>query len=529
MWWFFLLLLFTPIVFFIFLYRTQKHWERRGLKQKNMGLTIPDNWAESKYPITFPDYVLKFYEMFPTRRYVGYYTLSNPSLFIRDLDLIKQIIVKDFEYFTDHQHFIWEENDPLWSQNLFSLKGQKWREMRTTLSPTFTSSKIKYMFTLVLKNGEQFVQYFLDKNEDFMQFEMKDIFTRFTNDVIASSAFGVEFDSLREPENEFYLMSKAVTDFTGFWKILAGSLYFLMPSVAKFFNISLFPKKGSDFFNNLVKSNIQSRLQHGIVRPDMINIMLEARKHGLKHEETPTQDTGFATIEESEIGKSGKVKKEITDDDITSQALVFIFAGFETVSSMMCFLSYELALNPDIQKRLIQEIDQTLDSCDGHVTYEALMGMKYLDMVLTESLRKWPVSAGMDRVCTKEYVIEPKLPGENPVRVDKGTTILVPVFAIQRDPKYYPNPEKFDPERFSDGNKGKVVPYTFMPFGAGPRSCIGTRFAIMETKVLFFSILRHFEIVRVEKTAVPIRGIPQQITLSSADGFWLGFKRRVKV
>ena len=92
---------------------------------------------------------------------------------------------------------------------------------------------MKYMFTLISQSGEQFGNHFLKKDENLITIEMKDTFTRFTNDVIANTAFGVECDSLGDRENEFYLMGKEITNFRGFWKTLKIFGYFLVPRVLK--------------------------------------------------------------------------------------------------------------------------------------------------------------------------------------------------------------------------------------------------------------------------------------------------------
>ena len=259
--------------------------------------------------------------------------------------------------------------------------------------------------------------------------------------------------------------------------------------------------------------------------------MLEARKNRLKHEENePLQDTGFATVVESAINKNPTNPKiEITDEDITSQAVIFFFAGFETVSLLMSFTCHELAVNPDIQNRLTQEVDETLEACKGKLTYEALLGMKYLDMVISESLRKWPNPINVDRVCTKLYTIEPKYPDEKPVHLETNAVVWLPIFGIHRDPQYYPEPKRFDPERFSDENKAKIKPYTYLPFGSGPRSCIGSRLALLETKTLFFYILSHFEIVPVEKTQIPLVISKKQFNMTAENGFWVGLNRRSRV
>jgi cytochrome P450 family 9 len=104
--------------------------------------------------------------------------------------------------------------------------------------------------------------------------------------------------------------------------------------------------------------------------------------------------------------------------------------------------------------------------------------------------------------------------------------IIIPIYSLHRDPQYYPDPDRFDPERFSDENKSKINPYTYLPFGTGARSCIGSRFALMETKVLFFHLLSNFEIVPVAKTQIPIRFDRKAINMSAEKGFWVGLQRR---
>ncbi|EFA09239.2 cytochrome P450 9Z1 [Tribolium castaneum] len=436
--------------------------------------------------------------MAPNSRYCGMYQFTMPTLVVRDPDLIKQITVKDFDYFLNHRTFIPEECDALWGKNLFALTNQKWRDMRSTLSPAFTGSKMKFMFPLISETAEYFIRHFLSKQEDVVTVEMKDAFTRFTNDVIANTAFGVSCDSLKERENEFYLMGKEATDLKGFWKNIKLLLFFLIPQVFKLCKVRFFSKSVANFFTNLIKGNITKREEFGIVRPDMIYLLMEARKN---------------------------VSNEpISDEDITAQALIFFFAGFDTVSSAMCFMSYELATNPEIQEKLLQEID----SVEGKPTYDTLMNLKYLDMVVSETLRKWPISVATDRICNKPYTIEPKSPDKRPLLLEKNLAVWIPVYALHRDPNYFPDPNRFDPERFNEENKANIKPYTYLPFGLGPRNCIGSRFALLEMKILFFYILSHFEITPIPRTQIPLKINKTQFALTAEDGFWLGLKRRQK-
>lgn len=133
----------------------------------------------------------------------------------------------------------------------------------------------------------------------------------------------------------------------------------------------MFNDKVSSFFRKIIENNLETREKHGIVRPDMIHILMEARK-------------GKKSEKQKEITEEKPSQNQaLSDDDIIAQALVFFFAGFYSVSSMLCFMAYELALNPDIQQRLQKEVDETLENCNGAIAYEAIMEMKYLDMVIS--------------------------------------------------------------------------------------------------------------------------------------------------
>lgn len=161
---------------------------------------------------------------------------------------------------------------------------------------------------------------------------------------------------------------------------------------------------------------------------------------------------------------------------------------------------------------------------------------------ILESLRKWPPGFLTERLCSKAY----PLPTDGKsARLDKDCSIWMPIYCLHHDPKYFPDPEKFDPERFNDENKDLIQPFTYLPFGAGPRNCIGklnfnlkvkkklkiisssgSRFALLEIKALIVSILSKYEIVPTKKTQIPIKISKKDFKMLPDDGFWLGFKAR---
>lgn len=144
-------------------------------------------------------------------------------------------------------------------------------------------------------------------------------------------------------------------------------------------------------------------------------------------------------------------------------------AGFAGLSAQFCFLCHELSLNPDIQERLYEQIAETHEQLNGkQLTYEALQKMKYLDMVISEVLRKWPVVGLMDRCVSKQYLMEDS--DGTKILLQPNNVVWFSIYAIHRDPNYYPNPETFDPERFSNENKKNIRSGSYLPFGIGPRA-----------------------------------------------------------
>jgi len=165
---------------------------------------------------------------------------------------------------------------------------------------------------------------------------------------------------------------------------------------------------------------------------------------------------------------------------------LFLFAGHEATANTIGFLIQELAKHPDMQEKFIQEIDKILGQYEGQVVYEAVASMTYLDMIVSEVLRMYPPGARVERRCdVDEYNL-------NGIKLKKGCLFTVPLYSLHHNPEFYPDPEKFDPDRFSSENKKLRNPYTYMPFGVGPRNCIAMRFALTEIKLVAVCLFSKF-------------------------------------
>lgn len=398
-----------------------------------------------------------------------------PQFMIRDPEVIKKIAVKDFDYFEDHRSFTDSETDKLWGNSLFLMIGEKWRAMRATLSPAFTGSKMRQMFELVSDCANDVVNTFSAKAKagELIDIEMKDFFSRYTNDVIASCAFGIKVNSFTDPANEFYVSGRKIMNFGSFSMIIRMFLLNKLPSIARLFKLQFSEMPPAKLFKSMILDTMDMRKIQNIYRPDMINIMMQVREGSLKHQvedEPKNEQDGFATVEESDVGRA-TVTRKWNDDEVVAQCLLFFAAGFDTSSTVLTLAAYELVANPDIQQKLYEEILQTNEGIGGKpITYDVLQKMKYMDQVICETLRKWPPAPQIDRLCVKDYVYK----DENyKFNVEKGISILISIFGLHRDEKYFPNPERFDPERFNDENKDSIIPGTYIPFGVGPRNCIG--------------------------------------------------------
>lgn len=172
--------------------------------------------------------------MFFNYRVYGIFDQRKPLLIIRDPEVIKRIVLKDFDHFINHRQTFGElDENSLFSHSMFLMKDAKWKDMRSTLSPFFTGSKMRLMFHLILEVTQKSSDYLKQKvNNQGQEVDIKDFFTRYTNDIIASTAFGLQVNSFENEKNEFYLMGKRVTNFS-FVFIMKFLLYGISKRIMK--------------------------------------------------------------------------------------------------------------------------------------------------------------------------------------------------------------------------------------------------------------------------------------------------------
>ncbi|XP_055641825.1 probable cytochrome P450 6a13 [Toxorhynchites rutilus septentrionalis] len=429
----------------------------------------------------------------------GIFFFTNPVAIALELDFVKNVLVKDFQFFHDRSVYHNEEDDPL-SGNLFAMEGAKWKNLRAKLTPTFTSGKMKMMFPTIIAVAEEFEKLLTQEIARGSEIEMKEILARFTTDVIGSCAFGLECNSLHDPDAQFRKMGKKAFDagFFRFFKIIAAQQF---RTVARALHVTTTDPTVSNFFTGAVKDTVEYREKHKIERNDFMNLLIKLKN--------------METLDEDDANNMGA----LTLEEISAQAFVFFLAGFETSSTAMSYCLYELAVNQELQEKARKDVLESLKKY-GSMTYDAVQDMHYVDNCISESLRKYPPVSNLTRSVSKAY----QVPNTNCV-LEKGLTVIVPVYGLHHDPEYYPDPEKYDPDRFSPEEVAKRNPYCYIPFGEGPRICIGMRFGLMQARVGMAYMLKNFRFTLSSKTPVPLKISSNSLVLTSEGGLWLRVER----
>ncbi|XP_013140373.1 PREDICTED: cytochrome P450 6B1-like [Papilio polytes] len=487
--------LFTVLYFYFT--RTFDYWKKRivaGPKPLPFFGNLKDSFLRRKSIIMVYSSI---YETFPNEKVVGIYRMTTPCLLLRDLDVIKNVMIKDFELFADRGI---EFSDEGLGVNLFHADGDRWRVLRNRFTPLFTSGKLKNMLILMSECGDKFLNYLEDICQNQPEQSMHLVFQHYTMSSIAACAFGVDID--KDMEKTLEKIDKLV--FSVNYGIELDMMY---PGILKKFNSSLFPNYVTKFFENLTKNVIEQRRGMPLNRKDFIDLILELRQKKI--------------IEGAKRSETEDIKVvELTDSIIAAQTFVFYVAGYETGASVLSYLFYELAKNPDIQDKLIAEIDNVLKDFD-ELNYECLSKMTYMGQVLDETLRKYPMGDLLLRNAKTDYTI----PDTN-VTIEQRQTIIVSAWGIHHDPKHYPDPDTFDPERFNPENVKNRHSCAYLAFGVGPRNCLGIRFAKLQSRVCIVKFLSKFRVEISKKTPSTFKYDAMRLFAFPVDGIYLNIVRR---
>lgn len=341
------------------------YWQRKGVPSTKPRFPFGSLTKTFTQKLSFADDVQNIYHN-TTAPFVGIYSFLQPILLIRDPELIRRILIKDFAHFS---HFGWQLNenvDPM-SKNILMQKGEKWRNTRTKLSPAFSSGKLKEMFETIVECGDSLEKYVSEFVENGKNIEITDVLSCFTTNVIASVGFGIDIDTIMKksgPDGEFRKNGCRFFE-TTFKNTFRKAITFSAPKLARFLGLRFVDKDVGDFMIDVVRQNVDYREKNNIVRKDFFQLLMQLRNSGAVQ-----QDGKWAS------GKSGEL---MPFDEMAAHAFLFFVGGYESSSTAMSFCMYELAKNQKIQQKLYDEIVAVLEKHNECLSYESVGEMKYLE------------------------------------------------------------------------------------------------------------------------------------------------------
>ncbi|XP_067687711.1 cytochrome P450 3A13-like [Haliotis asinina] len=438
---------------------------------KKLGIPGP-----KPYPLIGCSIGFSFYPKFPSwkqkyGRVFGIFMGNQKALVISDPDILKEVLVKSFNTFRNRMK-VPMIPFPL-NLGLFFLDDAQWKRVRSITSPGFSSSKLRLMCVAINECATTLVKNFSKVVGNNKAVNMKEYFGAYTMDVISRTAFGVKVDSQNDFDNPFVANAKEIFKHTSARRLLpiiAG----LMPRLARALRkrgFGIYPQSVMTFFRRNITEMIDEQKQQTREKQKQTNYILQRLLD-------PAQ---IAIRDDNDYTANGESKKGtvrgLSTDEVVGQGINFFAAGFETTASTLTFASHSLAVNPDIQEQVYNEIKEMIGNEEPN--YDNIGKLKYLDNVITETLRLYPPVIALHRRASEDIQIKG-------LTIQKGHTIFIPVFAMQRDPEFFKKPDSFRPERHDEHSH----PLSFLAFGYGPRKCIGMRLALIEAKIALVHLLR---------------------------------------
>uniref|UniRef100_A0A1B6L0B6 Cytochrome P450 n=1 Tax=Graphocephala atropunctata TaxID=36148 RepID=A0A1B6L0B6_9HEMI len=459
------LLLALLTVLYLYLHRTYTFWTRRGVKQ-----ITPVPFFGSFLPVflglkNHGEIYHKIYYTYPDSDAIGYYQFMTPKLMLRNPALVQKVLISDFSSFRDNEIYTNTKVDPLMELNPFLCRGDTWKPARSTFVAGLTASKLKSYLPLMKDTLKHLDSYLADNIGK--ELEAKDFSNSFFMTLVSNTAYGVNENCFSNPNAAFRRMVELLSK-ENWQKYHNVIIIFFLQSIKTLLGYSFAPKPMQEYGAKVMREVTETRVRTGTRRNDYIQYYLDRDN----------------TVEEKVF-------------ELSNHAISFFIGGMETSSITASNAVYEMALHQDYQEKVYQELKAAYEKSPD-MDYDTLLSLPYLNQVFEETGRKNHVLYSLPKVCTKYITFE--IDG-NEVDLYPGQLVMVPSVEIQMDPKWFPNPEVFDPERFSEDKRRERPEVTYMPFGEGPRICAGMHFGILQVKVFLSHLIYNYRILPTSNSA----------------------------
>ncbi|XP_040357560.1 cytochrome P450 4c3-like [Ixodes scapularis] len=362
---------------------------------------------------------------------------------------------------TEEYHFM----NAILGEGLLTSSGAKWRKRRKMLTPAFHFRVLESCMTIF--NDQARV--FLHKLHESSHLDYVDIFPMMTHcslDILCESAMGIKLQS-QETSKYHYVQNLHSILTVGMERLNKPWLWWNVAYSLSHQNRNF--KTTALQINQFVREVIQERKK----------VLCSGEQSN-----GPNCAKAFLDL----LIKHHIEDRSFTEKDINEEVNTFLFAGHETTAIGMTYVLYLLGLHPDIQEKVARELDSIfMGDTEREITREDISAMKYLECVIKECQRLYTIVPIYGRRIEEDMSI-------GNYQVPRGCTCIILSQMVHKDPRYFPNPSVFNPDRFLPENCKGRHPYAFIPFSAGPRNCVGQKFAMMEEKVLVSAVLRQFRI-----------------------------------
>ncbi|XP_077280891.1 cytochrome P450 4g15 [Temnothorax americanus] len=424
---------------------------------------------------------------------------------------------------------------PWLGNGLLISTGPKWRAHRKLIAPTFHLNVLKSFIDLFNANSRAVVERM--RKEGDKEFDCHDYMSECTVEILLETAMGVSKSTQDRSGFEYAMAVMKMCDILH----LRHTKVWLRPDWL--FNLTKYGKdqiRLLEIIHGLTKKVIARKKQE--FKSGKRNIIDDSVQNGNAKTAKVTSVEGLSfgqaaglkddlDVDDNDVGEkkrqafldllmeAGQNGSILTDEEVKEQVDTIMFEGHDTTAAASSFFLSMMGCHPDIQEQVIQEVDEIFGDSDRPATFQDTLEMKYLERCLMETLRMYPPVPVIARTINTDLKL-----ASGDYTIPAGTTVVVTTFKMHRQPHIYPNPEVFNPDNFLPEKTANRHYYAFVPFSAGPRSCVGRKYAMLKLKIILSTIMRNFR-VKSDIKESDFR-LQADIILKRAEGFKIRLEPR---
>lgn len=417
-------------------------------------------------------YILKYSQANPDKAIRMWHTVLLPHVIVYNPEDIKKVISRNSPKTVMLYRFVqpW-----LGRKSILTLEGDEWRHVRTLLNPAFHKILLKNYSEVIVEATSELMEKF-DKyaKEPSKPVDVFPDFALLTLDAICRCAFGYESGCQHNPAEKY---STAVSEISHFIVNRFRNPKYMFDAVYKRSEDGKAFQKVLDYVHNHADQIIAKR------KEELKDVSID----DVARDKRPSGRALFDFLDICLLSRDENGNQALTDEEIRSQCDTFLFAGHDTTSTALSFITYHLSRNPECQEKCRQEIVELFG--DEPPEFDDLGSLKYTTACIKESMRLLPPVLGTGRLLTEPLTLKCG------VTLQPGTSVGCSTLATHHNPALWDDPETYNPDRFVDK---RIDMYTFFPFSVGNRNCIGNNFALNEIRVVMCQLLRRYRFLEVD-------------------------------